>query len=262
MLSLLKIEWLKIKNYRTFWILTGLFAVFMPLFNYLLANGVMQMGPGGMNLSYAFPSVWGFFGFVASFFIVFIAFVIVILITNEHRYRTHRQNVIDGWSRLEFFHAKVLLTVKLAVLTTIYTGIWCLVFGAGYSGGFEHATQEMEKLFYFFLLCLNYYGFALMLSFLLKRSGLVIGLYMVYVLMVESIAASYLNWQFKGMYIGNFLPLQCSDQLLPFPLMKLAEGMMNQQAAPPPNYAYAIASGVYIILYYFISKQKLLKSDW
>jgi len=234
----------------------------MPLFNYLLANGVMKVGPGQMELSYGFPSVWGFFGFVASFFIIFIAFVIVILVTNEYRYRTQRQNVIDGWSRLEFFHAKVFLTFKLAIITTIYTGIWCLIFGAGYSGSLEYFSKDMEKLFYFFLLCLNYYGLALMLSFLLKRSGLVIGLYMIYVLMVESIASSYLNWQFKGMYIGNFLPLQCSDQLLPFPLMKLAEGMMNQQFTPPPDYAYALASCVYILLYYFISRQKLLKSDW
>ncbi len=262
MLPLLKIAWLKIKNYRTFWVLTGLFAVFMPLFNYLLANGVMQMGPGGINISYGFPTVWEFFGFVASFFVVFIAFVIVILITNEYRYRTHRQNVIDGWSRLDFFHAKVLLTVLLAVFTTIYTGIWCLIFGAGYSGGFDLMTRNMEKLFYFFLLCLNYYGFAMMLSFLLKRSGLVIGLFMIYVLMVESIAAAYLNWQFKGMYIGNFLPLQCSDELLPFPLMKMTQGMMNPQSAPPSDYAYVIASCVYILLYYFISRRQLSRSDW
>lgn len=264
MFQLLKIEWLKLKNYKTFWILTGLFAIFMPLFNYMFSSGMMKSGgPAGSTLmSYSFPDVWSNFGFWASWFVIFIAYVIIILITNEYRYRTTRQNVIDGWSRMNFFHAKIILVLKLAAITTIYTGIWCLVFGAHYSGGLSKSTDGMIRLFYFFILCVNYYGFAMMLAFLMKRSGLVIGIFMIYILMIESILSGYLNWQFKGAFIGNYLPLQSSDSLIPLPIMRMAEGMANGHLQPPSDSSYVIASLVYILLYYFISRWKLSKSDW
>jgi ABC-2 type transport system permease protein len=260
MVQLLKTEWLKAKNYGTFWVLTGLFAVLLPLFNYQYSSGMAEGGKM-LGFDYGFPNVWGNFGFWASWFVLFIAFLIVILITNEFRYRTNRQNVIDGWTRMQSFHAKCGFVLMMAAGTTIYVGIWCLIFGAGYSGGFDAVTTNMYKLFYFFVLCLNYFGLAAMISFLVKRSGLSIGLFMLYALIFENIARSYINWQIPGKYIGNFLPLQSSDELLPFSLMKQAEGMV-MKGTPPPEWSYLLASCCYIVLYYFISKRKLTKSDW
>lgn len=263
MFQLLKIEWLKLKNFRTFWIITGLFALFLPLFNYMISSGIMDFGPKEMLLlSYGFSGVWSNFNFWSSWFIIFIAFVIVILITNEYRYRTNRQNVLDGWSRLDFFNSKIILVLVLALITTIYSGIWCLIFGASYTGGFKNATDGMIKLVYLFILCVNYFGFAMMLSFLMKRSGLVIGIFMIYILMIENILRAYLNWQFKGTFIGNYLPLQSSDSLLPFPLIDMAEKIGAKGLKFPSPSTYVIVSVAYIILYYLISRRKLMKSDW
>ena len=46
MMHLLKIEWLKIKKYRTFWILAILFLVTLVLWNYTIWTGIMDFGPG------------------------------------------------------------------------------------------------------------------------------------------------------------------------------------------------------------------------
>jgi len=263
MYQLLKIEWFKIKGFVTFWILTGLFAVLLPLFNYQFSSGMMQMGGGAIPVSYGFPGVWSNFGFWASWFVFFIAFVVIILVTNEYRYRTNRQNIIDGWTRMQAFHAKCLLIITLAIVTTLYVGIWCIIFGAAYSNtGFTFFTQDIDKLFYFFILCLNYYGFAMMLSFLFRRSGLAIGIFMLYAFIFENIAKAYLNWQIKGSLPGNLLPLQTSDELLPFPLMRQAESLAYRGATPPGNSTYVIVSVVYIVLYYIIARYRLLKSDW
>ena len=262
MYQLIKIEWFKIRGFITFWILTGLFAVLLPLFNYQFSSGMMQMG-GAIPVSYSFPGVWSNFGFWASWFVFFIAFVVIILVTNEYRYRTNRQNIIDGWTRMQAFHAKCLLILKLALVTTLYVGIWCIIFGAAYSNtGFAFFTQDIEKLFYFFILCLNYYGFAMMLSFLFRRSGLAIGIFMLYAFIFENIAKAYLNWQVKSSLPGNLLPLQASDELLPFPLMRQAEAVAYKGAVPPENSTYVIVSIIYIVLYYIIARYRLLKSDW
>src|SRR5690606_18571465 len=101
MRQLLSIEWLKIKRYGTFWVLTGFFVVLMPLLNYQIFRGMVTVGgsgKGGINLlsqSYSFPAVWGNIGYWGSIFIIFLSILVIILITNEFGYKTHRQNVID-----------------------------------------------------------------------------------------------------------------------------------------------------------------------
>lgn len=262
MIQLLKIEWLKTKKFTTFWILSGLFALLLPLFNYQFSSGMAEGGKM-LNMGYEFPNVYGIFGFWASWFTLFIAFLVIIMITNEYRYRTNRQNVIDGWTRMQAFHAKCQLVIFLAVVTTLYVALWCFIFGFAYSSdGFEDATRHLEKLFYFFILCLNYYGFAAMLAFLLRRSGLTIGLFMLYTLIIENILNNYLNWQFPDKYIGTYLPLQSSDELLPFSLVKQMMSMVNPNSFAPEAWTYVLASCIYIALYYVICRARLSRSDW
>jgi hypothetical protein len=57
MVSLLHIEWLKIKQYRTFWILAGLFMFFLPAWNYGINNGILKIGGGGIDI---LNKVYGF----------------------------------------------------------------------------------------------------------------------------------------------------------------------------------------------------------
>ncbi len=256
MFRLLKIEWMKVKNFATFWILLGLFALLLPLFNYGLSNGNIGI-PQLFQGSYNFPNVWGMMGYVTSLFVLFIAFLVIILITNEYRYRTNRQNVIDGWTRMQAFHAKCLAVIALAAFTTIYAGIWSLVFGRIYSGNFDGAFDGAEKLGNLFLLCLNYYGLATMIAVLVKRSGLAIGLFMLYSLIAENIIGGLL----KHYSFNNFLPLQSSDELLPFTPLKQIMSMAGQSQDGPSVNAYVIVSCIYIALYYIISRMKLTTSD-
>lgn len=255
MFQLLKIEWLKVRNYTTFWVLLGLFALLLPLFNYQFSAGHIN-GTQILGQIYGFPNVWSMFGYMTSWLVLFIAFLIIILITNENRYRTNRQNVIDGWTRMQSFHAKCLVVVMLSLVTTIYSGIWCLVFGRIYSGSFEGATENINRLFYLFLLSMNYYGFAAMIAFLIKRSGLAMGLFLLYSFIVENI----LVWQLGGS-TGGYLPLQSSDELLPFTPLKQIMQMAGNVADAPPMTSYVLATCIYISIYYIVSRYKISKSD-
>lgn len=266
MKSLLAIEWLKIKNYRTFWILIGFFLVLLPLWNYQIENGMIKFGSAGganginiLSRAYSFPEVWGNVSFWASIFVLFLSILIIILTTNEYNFRTHRQNVIDGWSRLQFFHAKVGLVILISLLTTIYVFLVGAVLGIINSGDITGIFRESYKLAYFFLLSVNYLGFALLLSVLVRRSGLSIGLFLLYSLIIENILRGILNWG-NDLDLGDYLPMQASDELLPLPLLQMFSSMVSP--GKTPDTAFIMVSIGWCALYYFIGRRILLRSDW
>ena len=261
MKALLAIEWLKIKRYRTFWILAAFFTVLLPLWNYMIASGMMQMGGGGVNFlnrAYSFPGVWENVGFWASIFIIFLSMLVIILTTNEYTYRTHRQNVIDGWSRMQFYHAKVWLVVALSLVATIYLFLTGAILGLTHYGDAGDMFEKGAPILYFFVLAINYLGFALVLSIWIKRSGLAIGVFMLYILIIENMLKGLINWSTQAHY-GNFLPLQSSDELLPFPMMSMAQQLLKQDA--PEKWIYILVSLGWCTLYYLLGRDMIQRRD-
>lgn len=264
---LLAIEWMKIKRYRTFWVLSGLFALFLILWNYGISQNTLKFGGGSgnsqaqvdvLNSSYNFSFLWQNLGFWSSVFVVFISVLVIIVTTNEYVYRTNRQNIIDGYTRIQYYHAKWLLVVALAIATTLF--VFLVGLGLGLSNdSFSNFPGEIKHLFYLLLLSINYYGFALMLALLFKRSGITIGIFFMYYLIIENLAENLLNR--GGSTIGNYLPLQASDELLPLPLMDILKVVMQTGNTPTVS-GYIIASVAWIIVYYIIGRLRLVKSDW
>jgi len=264
--GLLGIEWLKIKRYRTFWVLAGLFLLLLPLWNYEVANGFIKLGgngKGGINFlstAYSFPQVWGNLGFWGSIFIMFLSILVIILTTNEFTYRTHRQNVIDGWSRMQFFNGKVLMVVLFSLAATVYLFILGMIFGGVNSGSLSSLFSEFQQVAYFFLLSLDYLGFGLFLAIWIRKSGLAIGLFLLYSMIIENIVKAIVNYYMDKPY-GNLMPLQASDELLPFPLMQMARSMMPGGATISMTVYASVAIG-WCLVYYFAARMMLLKRDW
>lgn len=265
MSSLLAIEWLKIKRYRTFWVLAGLFLILLPLWNYEISEGMIKIGGNGkmginiLSQAYSFPDVWSNVSFWGSIFIMFLSILIIILTTNEFAFRTHRQNVIDGWTRVQFYHAKILLVFLLSILATVYVFFIGTAFGLLHSGTVSEMAGDLKRLMYFFLLSVDYLGFALIIGLWIRRSGLAIGLFLLYCLIIENILKSIVNWKFDTSY-GNLLPLQASDELLPLPLFGMVKQMIH--TIPVPDSTYIIATIAWCLLYYFIGRRMLLTTDW
>lgn len=263
-MHLLAIEWLKIKKYRTFWILIGLFAILLPLWNYGM-NQQIFFSTGGkgdvgqiafLKQAYTFRYVWDNIGFWASFFVFFITVLMIIITTNEYSFRTSRQNVIDGWSRMQFYHAKWLMVIVLSVFTTVFSFITGFIFGITNSS-IDLFPGHIEKMFYLFILSINYFGFGLLIALLLKRSGITIGLFFLYAMMIETFLSKFINFRFDTK-IGNYFPLQCSDELLPFSITEPITSIGNY--VDPKNYIFA--SIIWIVIYYLIGRWRLVKSDW
>lgn len=261
----LNIEWLKVRKYRTFWIMAGMFAVLLPLWNYGINRGFLKMGGGGkdginlLDQAYAFNNVWQNLGWWSSIFVVFISVLVIIITTNEYNFKTNRQNVIDGWTRLQALHAKWQMVLALAAGTTVYVFLTGLCFGMA-NDSFSNFPGNLSGLFYVFILSLNYYSFALLIAYLFKRSGIAIGIFFLYNMIIETLVVAFVNWRLD-FPAGNLMPLQASDELLPFPLIEIAKAMVQTEEQITDT-AYVLVSLSWVVIYYIISRFRLLKSDW
>ncbi|MHC1773915.1 MAG: hypothetical protein AB9834_00745 [Lentimicrobium sp.] len=228
--SVLNPEWIKILNYRTFWILTGLYAgtLILLLFSVqaILDNITLNVNskspiPIPDFPVYSFPGVWQNLSYIAGFLKMFPAFLVIILITNEFTFSTLRQQIITGSSRFEFLAGKISLIFLLSVSVALLVGISGLVAGLIQdSSGYKDIMSP--KLWFIpahALELFTYLMFAAFLAFLLKRAGITVIVFLLYSVIIERIVAFRLP---EG--AERFLPVEASSNLVPLPnssLMKL-----------------------------------------
>ena len=103
MLSLIKIEWLKIKKYPAFWWMLGIVALTYPGVNAMFYYGYLEATTGKevtnniakmlLGNPFAFPETWHSVAYFSSFFILLPSILVIMLVTNEYTFRTHRQNI-------------------------------------------------------------------------------------------------------------------------------------------------------------------------
>jgi hypothetical protein len=264
MLHLLKIEWLKLKNYRTFWILSALYLISIFGINYIVyriqeniynakeAKGMAEMMIG--SRPYSFPIVWQMTSYVSSFLLFLPGLLLIISITNEFSYKTHRQNIIDGWSRKDFISVKLVLAVIIAFISTLMVFSTALAFGLSSAGSFD--TDKIYFLGYFFIQILTYSMVALLFSILFKRGALAIGVFFLYSVVLENLIAKPISHYFNG--AGRFFPLESTDTLIPLPVFE----NMQRQISSEPNYTLLlIVAIIYLALFAFLAIRKFERDD-
>lgn len=261
MLQLLKVEWLKVKNYRTFWVLSILYLVSLLGANYI-SYRMWRLAPTNNELSksvlgslFTFPDIWHMVSYISSFLMFILGLLIIISLTNEYSYKTIRQNIIDGWSRKEFILAKIAVTFILALAASIAVFFTALLFGLFENPG-TFTLRKIEFVGYFFIQALSYTSAALLFSLLFKRSGLTIGVFFLYTLILENMLVAFLNYSTDN--LGRYLPLETSDNLIRIPFGKT---IINQFLASYDTTALLAMSAVYLALFYFISYKKLQADD-
>ena len=264
MLSALKIEWMKVKNYRTFWILLAITIVTIPAGNYYIyykINDTFQ-GKGKMIIGspFAFPDVWQVVSWNSTLLFLVPALLIITLTTNEFVYKTHRQNVIDGWSRNQFISVKIVEVVLLSLLTTllvVLTSLGLAFLGNKVPTGVS-IWQNSRYVFFYFVQMLSYSMIAFLLSMLIKRAGLVIGVYLIYML-VENIIVGIFHHVYNTNSV-DYLPEQVTDNLIPLPYGKalLAQDSVSWEHHIP---IYLIVAFVYLVGYCLLTGRLFVKSD-
>lgn len=255
MMHLLKLEWLKVKNYRTFWLFLGLYVLALFSINYsayqfqldLKKEFPLELFP------YGFPKIWQTIAWTSSWLLYFPGMLMILIITNEFTYKTNRQNIVDGLTRQQFVYGKILVAIVLAVITTIICFLNAVIFGKLH--GSEFSWRGSEYIFYCFVQGLCYIFFGMILGVLIRRGGLAMGIFFLYGIVFETLLGGLLNYSgyVEGWY---FLPLQTTDTLIPVPFAK--ETVYKK--APSAN-TLIICAFAWIFLYCFFSVRKFKTAD-
>ncbi len=237
MSRLLQIEWCKLRYYRPFWVMISMYALCvvivcssgMLFMAYLKSKGADFDGIDPTILPlYDYPDVWQNISYMAGFFKVILAFVVIISIANESSYRTLRQNIIDGLSISEFLSSKLLFVVCLCLGSTLLLFFIGLITASIYSSvqGWEHMFQSSEFLLAYFLGLFCYLSFALMITLLIPKAGVIIVGLLMYTIVFEPILSVFLQnyphlsdvWR----EVPAFLPTMSVYYLIPIPFPKYA----------------------------------------
>lgn len=168
-----------------------------------------------------FPDVWQNLTYIASYFKIILAIVVIISVSNEFGGGTARQNIIDGLSRKQWLYTKIGLAKLLAFYSTILVIIMCLVVGFSQEGQVEFSGifTRMEFVLAYFFELLTYFIYALFLAIVLKRTGLTIILLLVYDFIFEPI----ISWSLPEK-VKPFLPMNAIDNLNTFPFIRYVDG--------------------------------------
>jgi hypothetical protein len=226
MITLIRTEWLKMKKYNAFWWIIGITALSYPGINYMCykiyedittrPSNVGDMAKMALGNPFVFPEVWRTTAFFSSLFVFIPAVVIIMLICNEYTFRTHRQNVIDGWSRSQFITSKLLDVVMVSLMITIIYAAVALVTGfANQTRLIQDSWSQAYYIGLFFLQTFAQLSIAFLLGFLIKKAFLALGIFLFYFIVLENILVGLCEW--KKLKAGDYLPLQISDKIIPRP---------------------------------------------
>ena len=274
MIKLLQIEFKKIRTYKIFWILTGLYFVFFSagillaefMINHMVNNINSRMPiPFPHVAIYYFPDVWQNVAFFASirYVLIFPAIIMIILITNEFSYKTIRQNIINGMSKTEFLVSKLLIILLIAVFMTLVLAAGAFFIGLSHSGFNEvdFFTKGLPFMGGFFISLLCYMVYAFFCGFILRNTGLAIAIFTLYSLIIEPVIYFLFRapFMFKNT-IYTYLPVNTVIRLNEYPAIPMLKKLMGLNLQDHVSFtacliplAYAAAM---ILLVFVIMKRK------
>ncbi len=229
MLRLLNIEFQKLRYSRSAKVLS---IIYFILITFLALFASIQFNFGGAKFQLAemgifnFPYIWHFNSYFAALLKIFLAVVIVSMMSNEYSNRTLKQNLIDGLSKKEFILSKFYTVIVFALISTLFVFIVSLILGFIFSDYTEISIifSDLEYLVGYFVKLLGFFSFCLFLGMLLKRSAFALGFLAVWWIF-EGIAHLCLRYVFENNdyvpMIMQFFPLESMSNLVKEPLTRL-----------------------------------------
>jgi len=228
MIRAFKLEWLKVRHYRLFWILFGLYLIAQLiitssgvfLLEWLAREGIDFDGIDPTIVPiYDFPDIWLNTTWLASFVKFLLAFIVIVSVNNELSYNTLRQNIIDGVSKKEFLLSKFTLILFLSAVCTLTLFTSGLITGSVYSHVYEvkYIMQELDSLLAYFLQLVAYCLLAFCFALVIKKAGFAIISLFLYSLVFEPILT--LMMEFKEeinkftSHLTKFFPVHAIEKL-------------------------------------------------
>ncbi|MBC3539891.1 ABC transporter permease [Rufibacter sediminis] len=256
MTSLLRIELRKLLPYSTFWVLLLLQCCLLFIFFYARGNVMVNGQMAGAEL-YQFPKLWMHLAYISSFLNLIPGILIIILVSDEYAFRTLRQQVIDGFSRANLVQSKYSIILLLALLLAAYVLFLGLGFGLYHGQNTDTSSifTDSQYIFYYLVQLVGYMSLAMLVAFLVRKTGLAIMVFMAYTLVVERL----IQWQTPDA-LDKYFPMKTLGALTPNPHAEIEQLMLGVTDTLSPVQALAPAV-LYVTLFCFLSYQLLRSRD-
>lgn len=230
MFRLLDIELHKLKYSRSAKILIITYFILIT-FIALIASIEFDLGQIHFRLAdqgiFNFPFIWHFNSYIAALLKLFLAIVIVSMMSNEYSNRTLKQNLIDGLSKREFVLSKFLTVLLFSIISTFFLFIVSLILGYSFSDYTEISIvfSDMEYLLGYFIKLVGFFSFCMFIGILIKRSAFALGFLFIW-WVLENIASGILTWRIfrdsdMAANIVQFFPLASMSNLVVEPFSRL-----------------------------------------
>jgi len=268
MLRLIQVENIKTFSSNTFRVIISLHLLLFVLVLLSISRIELSLGEFAVSRLFQFPYVWEFFPWVASWFNLLLAVLIIVLTCNEYRYNTFRQQVMNGMHEGHLTLGKVYIILLIALYALV------LVVASGLlSGGMNKPVDAQwinmagfQSVGMYFVQTIAYMALAFLFAVIFRNHGLSIILFILYLFPGEVIIR---NLIFPA--VEDYFPAKLISGLTPFP-----ELFTNQLATVPgadiqmgPAAASALNSGesvaialaytvVFVMISYVILRKRSL----
>lgn len=215
MKRLLQIEFIKLSTYTGFWVPASFWIILYILSLFIITQLEVQLPGIETSTFFSFPQLWNVTTWLASWFNLLLAIMVMVFTCNEFSFRIFRQHIIDGLSRAELFKAKVFLIGVFALAGVVLVIVSTLFLGIFYNTS-ETWSLVLDNLYLpvvYFVQAFAYMSMGLMLALLFRNIALAIITFILYFFPLEPI-------------IRNFF----SDEILLFFPMKVISNL-----TPPPD---------------------------
>ncbi|MGE0079518.1 MAG: ABC transporter permease [Bacteroidales bacterium] len=239
MKNLFKVEAIKAINYPTFWAILLLHALFYVLVVTLGAN--IDLNIQGINVFRLFSSnyMWGTMAWIASWFNLLLAILVIVLTGNELTYNTFRRQLLDGLNRDHLIVGKLITIASLSLYVVLLVAISGLIVGLTNTEPEPVQVQFFHGFQYVLILgiqSLAYMALAVFIALLFRNMALSIVMYLLYFILIEPFIRLFFSSN-----IDSFFPIKIISNLTPTPdfLGMLGVNLADIQAMDP-NSTYQI----------------------
>ncbi|BDD02651.1 ABC transporter permease [Aureibacter tunicatorum] len=231
MKKVIKIELIKLMYNTSFWVMFAVYAFLFYMmtnnFSFFLNNATLTIQTEGdiaanipqmINSVFAFPDVWRNLAYMASYLNPIPAIIIIMIICNEYRFKTFKQQVINGLDPKSLVLGKFSVVAILTIASMLFLFVSTLLVGksnASISGNEQLSILSgMEAVLLYGLELMGYLSLAMLFAFVVKKTAESILLFFAWTIILQRLA----GWALGD--IGNFFPSGVFRELNTFPFWK------------------------------------------
>ena len=222
MKRLIGLEWAKVSSYGLFRVILILTASLFLLTVFAFSRFDISVPGFTWRNLFRFPDVWSSFAWVASWFNLLLAILVITIAGNEFSGRTLRQQVITGLSREEWLAGKGILILGLALFGVVMVLLASFIFGFILTGDLSAGMvfENAGILVVYLLQAIGYMVLGMLFVSVLRSNALAIILYLLYFIMIEPVIRGLCPVE-----IRPWFPVKIISHLTPLPeFLKVTSG--------------------------------------